>query len=284
MKKLFVLCLFSIIAIAALPVGAEQPTQLRIAIMQASADDSQRFGALAEYFKKRGIQASFVSTPNYSEAAKMFANGSVDAMFSGSGLAGTMLIKELATPAVRPVDKEGISTYRAVVVAPKGASPFTGEAEYFRGKKVIYCALASSGEFFYRALPGSANVKAEILKAGNHGAAVDTLSRGMADVAIVKNHVWTKLQAKYPNLEKIGEDKADNPDGTLILSKKLNAAAASKVTQALLAVEGDSSAEANTVKEKLGVKGYIKTSRDDFKHTLTLLKKAGVNKSFDFTF
>jgi tRNA A37 methylthiotransferase MiaB len=37
-------------------------------------------------------------------------------------------------------------------------------------------------------------------------------------------------------------------------------------------------------RNELDISGYIKTAKEDFKHTLALLKKAGVDKAFDFTF
>ena len=53
---------------------------------------------------------------------------------------------------------------------------------------------------------------------------------------------------------------------------------------ACAALKGDSSAEARAAKEKLGIQGYIKTTKADFRHTLPLLKRAGVTKSFDFKY
>jgi ABC-type phosphate/phosphonate transport system substrate-binding protein len=212
----------------------------------------------------------------------MFAGGQVDAMFSGSGIAGSMIIKELSEPEVRPVGKDGHSTYWAVVIAPKGAPKFMGSAEYFKGKRVVLTSLASAGEFYFRSLPGASSSGAQVIKAISHGAALNALDIGQADFAIVKNRVWDKVKDKYPNLVKMGEDKGENPDNTLIVSKKAAKATVSKVVSALLGLKDDASAEATAAKESLEITGYIKTTAKDFSHTLPMLKAAGVNKEFNF--
>src|SRR3990172_10347564 len=172
--------------------------QIKIAIMQDNVNEAQKYAPLADYLKAKGIVVSFVGTPSYPAAAKMFAAGEVDAMFSGSGVAGVMILKDIAVPVVRPVGKDGFSTYWAVIIAPKGAKKFTGSAAYFAEKRVMVTSLASSGEFYYRSLPDARQTKATLIKAASHGAAIDALGKGEADVAIVKNRVWDKIKDKYP--------------------------------------------------------------------------------------
>ena len=132
--------------------GTGEAAELKIAIMQAQAGDARKYQPLLDYLAKKGIPASFITAANYQAAAEMFSKGQADAMFSGSGVAGSMIIKGVAVPLVRPVGQDGISTYSAVVIAKKGATKFTGSPDYFAGKKVIFTALASAGEFYYRSL------------------------------------------------------------------------------------------------------------------------------------
>lgn len=261
-----------------------QADQFKLAIMQDEKGAAQKYAPLADYLKTKGVEVTLVGTPDYVKAAQMFAAGEVDGMFSGSGVAGTMLIKDLAIPVVRPVSKEGTSTYWAVVIAPTGAAKFTGSADYFAGKKVMFTSLASSGEMYFHSLPGANAVKATIMKAASHGAAIDALSKGVADVAIVKNRVWDKEKSKYSNLTMAGEDNGENPDNTLIVSKKANAETVKKVSSTLLGLKSDSSAGANAVRDSLNIKEYITTTNADFKHNLEMLKKAGVDASFNFAF
>jgi ABC-type phosphate/phosphonate transport system substrate-binding protein len=255
---------------------------VRIAIVQAQAGDARKYQPLLDYLAQNGVAASFVAAPDYRGAAELFAKGSVDAMFGGSGIAGTMIIKGLAAPAVRPIPLDGASTYRAVVVAPRGSPAFSGAPGYFDGKRVIFSALASAGEFYFHSVGRSQ--PAALLRAASHGAAIDALARGQADVAIVKNHVWNKEKGKYPALEQVGADSGENPDGTLILSPTLAPATARMVAAALLALEGDPSAVAAAAKSSLKIRGYVVATEKDFAHTLALLRRAGVTRDFAFAF
>ena len=168
--------------------------EFKMVIMQDKKGDAKKYRPLLDYLKGNGVGATFVAARSYPQAAELFAKGSVDGMFSGSGIAGCMIIKELAYPVVRPVSKAGWSTYWAVVLAQKGSPRFSQNADYFLNKKVILCGLASSGEFFFRAIKGQAEIKTTLLKASSHGAAVDALARGAADIAIVKIGYGTLLK------------------------------------------------------------------------------------------
>lgn len=262
--------------------GISMAAEIRIGIMQAQAGDARKYKPLLDYLGKRGLPATFVTAGTYPAAADMFAQGQVDAMFSGSGVAGAMLIKGVAKPLLRPVNQDGTSTYSAVVVVKKGKGSFTGSAKDLAGKRVIFTSLSSSGEFYYHSL-GAPQAKA-VMQAASHGAALDALSRGQADVAIVKNRVWDKEKSKYPDLEQIGKDRIENPDNSLIVSTKLADASSGKLSSILLGLGSDSSNEAKAVKDSMKIAKFIKTTPADFKGTLALLKKAGVTKSFNFKY
>jgi ABC-type phosphate/phosphonate transport system substrate-binding protein len=284
MKAARLICIFSLLCAFIAVSHSVEADQLKIVITQDQSGAAQNYRPLAEYLRNKGLEVSFVGAPNYSAAATMFASGEADAMFSGSGIAGVMFLKDLAIPLVRPIGKDGLSTYWAVVIAPKGSARFAGSAEYFRGKKVIFTALASAGEFYFHSLVHAASVNAVTLIAASHGAAIDALSRDSADIAIVKNRVWDKTKEKYPNLIEVGADKGENPDNTLIVSHKTGPQTVSKLSAALLAMKEDKSPQAEAVRTQLNIQGYIKTTKTDFGHTMELLKKAGVTKSFNFTF
>lgn len=278
-KRLIILLL---VLMGVSKAGTLIAAEIKIGIMQAQAGDARKYKPLLDYLSSKGLPATFVTASTYPAAADMFAKGQVDAMFSGSGVAGAMLIKQVAGPLVRPVNQDGTSTYSAVVVVKKGGGKFTGSPDDFAGKRVIFTSLASSGEFFYRSL--GASKAREVMQAASHGAALDALSRGQADVAIVKNRVWDKDRSKYPDLEQIGKDRTENPDNTLIVSKKLAGGNAAKLSAILLGLEHDSSGEAKAVKESMKIVKFIKTTPADFKGTLALLKKAGVTESFGFKY
>ena len=258
--------------------------RFKICLMQEKKGAAAKFRPLLNYLIKKGVKASFVAAKTYPQAAKMFAEGKVDGMFSGSGIAGCMIIKGLAYPVVRPVSNAGWSTYWAVVLAPTGSARFTQNAEYFDNKRVIFCGLASSGEFFYRAVRGDKEINAKTLNASSHGAAIDALDRGAADVAIVKNRVWDSVKGKYELIDRVGEDPGENPNMALIVSKKADPKIVEQISTILLGLKNDNSPEVEAVKEKLGITGFIKTTTNDFRFTIPLLKRAGVDESFDFAF
>lgn len=278
LKRVLAALLLTVLSFGATAYGAD----LKIAIMQAQAGDAKKYQPLLDYLTQKGIPASFVTANTYPAAADMFSKGQVDAMFSGSGIAGALIIKGVADPLVRPVGLDGNSTYSAAVIVKKGGAKFTPSNDYFSGKRVIFTSLASSGEFYFHSL-GASKAK-EVMKAASHGAALDALNRGQADVAIVKNRVWEKEKGKYTDLEQVGGDSGENPDNTLIVSKKFSKAAADKLAKVLLGIGGDTGPGAKAVMDSMKISKFIKTTPADFKSTLALLKKAGVNKSFDFKY
>ncbi len=194
--------------------GLAHASQFTIAIMQDEKNAAQKYKALEAYLVHKGIQLSFVETANYSSAAVMFATGKADAMFSGSAIAGIFIMKELAVPLVRPVGRDNISIYHAVVLGPKGSPKFSGRADYFKGKKVAFTALASSGEVYFHSIPDVKLAQANVLKLGSHDACIDALSKGAVNIAIVKNRVWERHRKEHPSIDVVGEDAAENPDNT----------------------------------------------------------------------
>lgn len=253
----------------------------KLGIMQDKAGAAQQYAPMVAFFASKGIDIKLQGYRDYVDAAVKFEDGRVDAMVAGSGVAGSMIIKGVAYPIVRPVSIDGTSTYWAVILAPKGSPEYTGDADYFTGKRIICSSLASSGEFFARAILGP---KRELLMAGSHGIAIKALAMKQADIAIVKNRVWDSEKEKYPSIVEVGHDDGENPNNTMIISNKTDNALVEKVKAALLGLENDSSPEAQKLKESLKITGYIPTTKDDFSHTLPLLEKAGVTKDFQFEY
>ncbi|KPK02894.1 MAG: hypothetical protein AMK71_00665 [Nitrospira bacterium SG8_35_4] len=281
-KKIVVMLLAMAVTVC-LTHGISHAERLKIGIMQDMYGAVEQYRPLRIYLRTKGIDLELVPTYSYAAAAKMFVRAKVDAMFSGSGIAGTMIIKKVANPIVRPLSKDGNSSYWAVILAPKGSAKFTNSADYFRGKKVVFCGMASAGEIYFHAIGGH-KTASEMIQATSHEAAIVALSKGEADVAIVKNRIWDQFKNDYPELEIIGDDTGENPDGTLIVSKIMDSELSEKVTSVMLSLMEDNSPEAKKLKDAMNISGFIKTTEDDFSHTLELLKKAGVNRKFNFEF
>lgn len=259
----------------AAPVAAEE---FKIGVPPTQKDAAKKFAPLDAYLSKNGLSVKFVTYKDNDNAATMLAAGELDGIFSGSAVAAIMIEKKAAKPLLRPIDNLGRSTYWAVVLGPKGAPAFTERGDYFKGKKVAFCSMASSGEYYFLSLPGARNAGANTVTVPTHEVAIEMLSRGEVDFAIVKNTSWTAVKNKTPNVVEVGSDGEQNPNNTLLVSVKTAPGTLKKLLDALLFVGKDNSPEASAVKEGLGVKEYIITTDNDFKHTRELLSKAGVLK------
>lgn len=280
-QRLAILCFMFLFVCTLSATPAAAAPVFKIGIMQAQTGSAKKFAPLESYMKTKGVTVKFLPVATYANAATLFDRGDIDGMFSGSAVAGVFILKGLAMPLVRPVDNQGRSTYWAVVIGRKGGQPFTARsAGYFAGKTVAYPALASSGEFFFKSLPDAAETKVTTVIAANHQDALEKLTRGEVDFAILKNSVWDSLQEKYPAFVKLGQDPGQNPNDTLIVSKKTDNETIKAVVTALIAVENDPAAAA--VREAMGIKGFIMTSTNDFSSTLGLLKRAGITPQYNF--
>lgn len=276
--------LLVVVASWALPGAALAADVFRVAVCEGKSDVAKKYAPLKSYLREKGIVLELVSTVDNPESGRLFARGEVNGMFAGSGLAGSLILKGLAYPALRPVSKDGRSTYWAAVVGSKGAPHYTGTADYFAGKTVTMAELASSGEVYFRSLPGIDKVGTEIVCAPSHQAAIEALVRKEADYAVVKIWTWESLQEKYPQLQLIGEDAGENPEGTLVIARKTKKELADKMVAALFGLNRDYGERAQAVRDSLGIRFFTKTNVHDFDHTLHLLRQAGVDRDFNFKF
>jgi ABC-type nitrate/sulfonate/bicarbonate transport system substrate-binding protein len=175
--------------------------------------------------------------------------------------------------------------YKALVIAKAGTKPFAG-LEDFRGKRVAYSGLASSGEIFARSLlPAGAkpeSVYTPIL-APSHQAALNAVIAGAADYAVAKNTIWSP--AEYAGLAVVGGDDEENPDNTIIMPNAMYAKHGAEIGRVLGGLEADTGARADAVRAAFKAKAFIPTAEKDFVHTFDLVKRANIDpKTFDFVF
>jgi len=286
-KVLSLVCLALTIATASAALAADT---LQFVIMSSEdpKKEGPKYAALAEYLKAGSPAIADIQlrvAKDYPEAARLFQSGEVEGMFSGSFVAGIFIKKGVAAPIARPVLNNGATTYKAYIIAKEGTKRFSGIGD-FRGKKVAYTLLASSGEAFVRSLL-PAGEKPENLftpvPAATHQIAINAVQSGAADYAVVKNMVWDP--AKFPGLALVGEDKGENPNNTLIMSSAAAGKYGEDVKRQLLKLESDAGASAVEVKKLFGVKAFIATTEADFAHTFEIFEQAHINaKTFDFAF
>jgi ABC-type phosphate/phosphonate transport system substrate-binding protein len=282
--------LFALVLILAAVSSALAADTLNFVIMSSEdpKKEGPKYAALAEYLKAGNPLIGDVQlrvAKDYPEAAKLFAGGEVEGMFSGSFVAGIFIKQEVAKPIVRPVLNSGATTYKAYIIAKEGTKPFSGIAD-FRGKRVAYTLLASSGEAFVRGLLAAGEKPEDVytpVPAASHLIAINAVQSGAADYAVVKNMVWDP--AKFPGLALVGEDKGENPNNTLIMSNAAAEKHGEGIKRQLLKLESDAGSQAAEVKKLFGIKGFIPTTSADFAHTFELFEKARINpKTFAFSF
>ena len=250
--------------------------------------EGPKYEALSAYLKGANPLLGDIKlqiAKNYPEAARLFAEGHVEGMFSGSFVASVFIAKGLARPVVRPLATNGSSTYRTSVVAKQGAAPFAGIAD-FKGKRVAYCLLASAGDVFALSLLGPGEKPESVftpVPVDSHQAALEAVMSGAADYAVVKSTVFAA--AAYPGLIAVEADAGEHPDNTLIMPNDAFEKYGALISRVLLGLESDTSEKAAAVRQSFGCRGFIATAGTDFAPTFTLLRKARVNpKTFDFAF
>jgi ABC-type phosphate/phosphonate transport system substrate-binding protein len=260
-------------------------------VIMSPADAKQegpKYEALSAYLRSANPLLGDIKlriAGNYTEAARLFAAGDVEGMFSGSFVAAVFIAKGLAKPVARPLAANGSSTYTTSVVAKAGAAPFAGLAD-FKGKRVAGCRLASAGEVFARSLLGPGEQAESVftpVAVDSHQAALEAVTSGAADYAVVKSTLFAP--AGYPGLIEVGSDAGQHPDNTLIMPNTTFEKFGAILSRALLGLEGDTSEKAVAVKQAFGCRGFIATAGTDFAPTFTLLRRARVDpKTFDFAF
>jgi ABC-type phosphate/phosphonate transport system substrate-binding protein len=263
--------------------------EIRLTIMASEKPSKElsKYKDIQIYLQVRSTQIETVHlnvTKSYAEAVDLFRSGRIDGMFAGSFVAAILIRKGEAKPVVRAVLNDGATTYHALIVARKGTAPFGG-VEDLKGKRVAYCALASSGEIFARSLlaPGEKpeNVFTPVVT-GSHLEALKALKSERADYALVKNLVW--YPSKYKSLAVVGENREENPNNTLILTNAAYEKFGDELTRLFLRIEKDSSFGALEMKMALSARGFMLTGEEDFLDTFEIIEKARINPiTFDFS-
>jgi ABC-type phosphate/phosphonate transport system substrate-binding protein len=288
MKKAVVSMLSLLVLLVA--TAAFAADTLNFVIMSAAdpKKEGPKYEALSQYLKAGSPQLGDIQlrvAKNYTEAAQLFKTGEVEGMFSGSFVAAVFIKKGVAKPVARPLLNNGVSTYKAVVVAKEGTKPFAGIAD-FKGKRVAYSLLASSGEVFVRTLLAAGEKPESVytpVPAASHQAALNAVQNDAADYAVVKNTIFKP--ADFKGLVQVGADADENPDNTLIMTEAAYAKYGADLSRLLLGLEADKGEKAEAVKKAFGAKAFLATTDKDFTHTFDILEKAHIDaKKFDFAF
>jgi ABC-type phosphate/phosphonate transport system substrate-binding protein len=277
-RKVVGVLLAILVSLSCTTATAGDTISLAIMASDDRAVEEARYAALSRYISAREKKIEKVElkvAEDYRHATRLFVSGEVDGMFAGSFVAAVFIRKGIARPLMRPLLTDGTSSYRALVITRKGYAHFNGIGD-LKGRTVAYCALASAGEVFVRALLGSEAEPEDFFTpvvTASHADAIKAVEDGKADYAIVKNLVWD--EEKHLGLKAVGGDSAENPNMTLILNNDAYANWGVAVRKVLLRLEFDLAKDAELVKDAFGLRGFIDTPPSSFEHTFELLDKAG---------
>lgn len=299
-KALIILSAALLFASIALTVQGEENEILRVSI-RARPGEAEKFAPLAEYLKSHGLTVEFFGMPNDAASVHKIQSGEVDVMFAGSTLSTIMIMKDIAYPVARPLNKKGENGYHAIIVTMDPDMPeYDGTAGYFAGKRVVAAKNRTAGELYLVALVNadpSVKIKdrpskfeknpdakeIELVNAKDHGSALSALKSDAADVAILNNQEFSLLASKYPGCRVVGEDSANNyPSDTVMASKKADPKLIERLKKALLALRDDNSPQAKILKDSKNVDQYAEATGDNFKSTMNLLDKLEIGKDFEY--
>jgi hypothetical protein len=88
-SRMSVYCFIAFFILGVAP-GMIRAEEFRIAVLKGNKDCTREYKTLVEHLGKRGLSVSLVEVPTYGAVTKLFSEGQVDALFSGSGIPGSM--------------------------------------------------------------------------------------------------------------------------------------------------------------------------------------------------
>jgi hypothetical protein len=91
LSRCILCCLVLVFALGNIP-GTLKAEEFKIAVLQDDQFSAEQYEPLVEHLARTGISVRLVGVPTYEAAAGMIASGTVDAMFNGPGIPGSMIV------------------------------------------------------------------------------------------------------------------------------------------------------------------------------------------------
>jgi ABC-type phosphate/phosphonate transport system substrate-binding protein len=86
-----IVCCLVVFVIGIMP-GILKAEEFKIAILQDDRFSAQKYEPLVAHLAKTGTKITLVEAITYDAVSKMVASGKVDAMFTGPGIPGSMMV------------------------------------------------------------------------------------------------------------------------------------------------------------------------------------------------
>ncbi len=167
---------------------------------------------------------------NYPEILDAFSTEDQNLVYVGSFVQAIIAARKLGNPLVQNVN--GRELYSGILIYPEGQNPQSILKN--SPDKIAFAVGASSGESSAKA----ATAGQSAIGVPNHGAAVNAVSAGKANAAVVKNWWWADNQDKFPGMKSYeipGISEQKNPDNVLTASKAVPDNVAGKIKSAAIA-------------------------------------------------
>ena len=250
----------------------------------------QRYKPLGEYIQeKTGIKITFTILPRYGNIIDNFKAKKMDAAFWGSFTGALAIEKAGVQPIVRPVNLDGISSYKGYIFVRKDS--IIENVASMRFKVIAFVDKATTaGYLFPLAYFNEQGVKSlgtyfkESFFTGSHDAAIYAVLNKEADIGCAKNTIFDLLARSDPSIKEnlvILATSPEVPSNGLGLRNDIPTDIKMRLMSVFLKMDRDP--EGLQVLKKFGAKKFIKTTASDYKPVIDLAKRARINlKTYDY--
>lgn len=231
-----------------------------------------RYVPLSDYLdKKTGMDIEIKPLSNYGQLFEELRDGKVDGGFFGSLVYAITYARIGIIPIVRPVQPNGISSYKGTLFIRKDAG--IKKPADMKGKTIALVDPATTGGYLaqkdYFAHNGiNMDKDLKILWAGSHEAAIQAVLSNQAELGGAKSTIVAKYRQGnrvFDTVLQIIDEapKAGVPDNTLAVRKSLEPKKIAILKKSLLEMGNDP--EGRAVLKKFGALRFIPTTDADFK-------------------
>jgi len=249
----------------------------------------RRYRPLATYLSERlGMEVKTKVLDSYSAVYSEMLTHKVDAAFFGS-LSYLVLSHNIKLePMVRPVRKDGTSTYRGVIFALRGKG-ISENCDTWRGKRIALVGKSTtSGYLFPRWYLQNRGVKrfegyfSKIIYAGSHDAAILAVLRNEADIGCSTDRTYNLFLDGDPFAGRrlvVLATSAPFPSNSLALrTGGLDPAIEVQMKEYLLGLENTE--EGRNVLASLRISRFTETRADDYEPVREMMETLGLSPEF----
>ncbi|UCD36144.1 MAG: phosphate/phosphite/phosphonate ABC transporter substrate-binding protein [Nitrospiraceae bacterium] len=281
-----------VLIISLMLTGFSQSAELTIGLIpeQNVFKQIKRYRPIGDYVeKKTGVKIKYTILPRYGNIIESFKMKKMDGAFWGS-FTGAMAIKKLGVePIVRPVNLDGLSTYRGYIFVHKNS--MIDSVERMRHSVIAFVDKATTAGYIFPVAyfreKGVRNIESyfkEYYFAGSHDAAIFAVLEKEAEVGCAKNTIFDMLARQDSRVRDdlvILVESPEVPSNGLGLIKEVSSEVKMKLQKTF--IEMDNDPEGREVLSTFGALRFIETSEADYAPVFELARKAGIDlRHYDY--